>query len=53
MPKMMLGMPASSSIAVPIGRRNDWGQDSVRNTAMPMPTGTANSMAINDVTSVP
>ena len=50
---MMLGMPASSSIAVPIGRRNAGGQISVRKIAMPSPIGTAMSMAINAVTSVP
>ena len=50
---MMLGMPAKSSMAMPIGRRNGRGQISVRKIAMPMPTGTAMSMASKDVTSVP
>ena len=50
---MMLGMPASSSIAVPIGRRSFSGHSSVRKIAMPRPIGTAISMAMVAVTSVP
>ena len=50
---MMLGMPASSSIAMPIGRRSHIGQSSVRKTAISSPTGTAISIAMNDVTIVP
>ena len=38
---MMLGIPANSSMAVPIGRRKAGGQSSVRKTAIPMPSGTA------------
>ena len=40
-------------MAMPIGRRSHIGQSSVRNIAMPRPTGTAISMAMNEVTSVP
>jgi len=50
---MMLGMPASSSTATPIGRRSDRGHSSVRKIAIPMPTGTEISMAIREVTRVP
>jgi hypothetical protein len=50
---MMLGMPASSSIAMPIGRRSHFGQSSVRKNAIISPTGTAISIAMNEVTSVP
>ena len=50
---MMLGMPASSSMAMPIGRRSHIGHSSVRNTAIKSPIGTAISMAMNEVTSVP
>ncbi len=40
-------------MAMPIGRRSHCGQSSVRNIAISRPTGTAISMAISDVTSVP
>ncbi len=50
---MMLGTPASSSTAVPSGRRSQAGQISVRNSAMPKLTGKAISSAMNEVTSVP
>ena len=42
---MMLGMPASNSTAMPIGRRSGRGQISVRKIAMPMPIGTAKCYA--------
>ena len=38
---MIEGMPASSSMAMPIGRRSHCGQSSVRKIAMPRPTGIA------------
>ena len=50
---MMLGMPASNSIAMPIGRRSNIGQSSVRKNAIIRPTGTAISMAMSEVTIVP
>ena len=50
---MMLGIAASSSIAMPIGPRSQRGAMSVRNKAMPMLTGTAISSAMIEVTSVP
>ncbi len=50
---MMLGIAARSSIKVPIGRRNKGGHSSVRKTAMPKASGTANIMARRDVISVP
>ena len=50
---MMLGMPASSSIAMPIGRRSHSGHSSVRNIAISSPIGTAISMAMSEVTIVP
>ena len=53
MPKMMLGTAARSSTATPIGRFSSGGHSSVRNTAMPNPVGTARSIAINEVTTVP
>ena len=40
-------------MAMPIGRRSVGGQSSVRKMAMPRPTGTAISMAMTEVTSVP
>ena len=46
-------MPAKSSMAMPIGRRSGRGQRSVKKMAMPMPTGSAISMAIGEVTNVP
>ncbi len=49
----MLGIAASSSIAVPSGRRSQPGDSSVRNSAMPKLTGTAISSAMIEVTSVP
>jgi hypothetical protein len=53
MPKMMLGTAASSSTATPIGRLSIGGHSSVRNSAMPKPVGTASSIAITEVTTVP
>ena len=50
---MMLGIPASSSMAMPTGRRRRGGQSSVRKIATPRPTGTAISMARSEVTTVP
>jgi hypothetical protein len=50
---MMLGMPARSSMAMAIGRRSHIGQSSVRKKAIIRPTGTAMTMAIAEVTSVP
>ncbi len=50
---MMLGIAASSSIAVPSGRFSHGGQSSVRNSAMPKLTGTPISRAMAEVTSVP
>src|ERR1043166_8008587 len=50
---MMLGMPASSSMAMPIGRRSHGGYSSVRKKAISSPTGTAISMAINEMSTVP
>ncbi len=40
-------------MAMPIGRRSHFGQSSVRKNAIIKPTGTAISMAMNDVTMVP
>ncbi len=40
-------------MAMPIGRRSHIGHSSVRNSAMNRPTGTAISMAMNEVTTVP
>ena len=50
---MMLGIAASSSIAVLIGRRNQTGDSSVTNSAMPKLTGTAITIASAELTSVP
>ncbi len=50
---MMLGMPASNSIAIPIGRRSHNGHISVRKNAISKPIGTAISIAMNDVITVP
>ena len=50
---MIEGMPASSSMQTPIGRFSQGGQSSVRKMAMPMPTGTAISSAMIEVTTVP
>ena len=50
---MMLGIPASSSIAIPIGLRSQSGHNSVRNIAINRPTGTAITIAISEVTRVP
>ena len=50
---MMLGIPASSSIAIPIGRRSQSGHSSVRKTEISNPTGTAISIARNEVMTVP
>ena len=40
-------------MAVPIGRRSHCGQSSVRNIAIIRPTGTAISMAMKEVMTVP
>ena len=40
-------------MAMPIGRRSHSGQSSVRKKAISRPTGTAISMAMSEVTSVP
>ncbi len=40
-------------MAMPIGRRSHCGQSSVRKKAIIKPTGTAISMAMNEVTMVP
>ena len=53
MPKMMLGTAASSSIATPTGRFSQAGAICVRKMAMPKLSGTAISMAITEVTTVP
>ncbi len=50
---MIDGTAASSSTAVPTGRRIHCGAISVRNTAMPNASGTASSSAITDVIRVP
>ena len=50
---MMLGIPARSSIAVPSGRRNHGGDNSVRNNAMPKLTGIPIDSAIIEVINVP
>jgi hypothetical protein len=50
---MMLGMPASSSMAMPSGRFSHVGHSSVMNSAMPKPIGTPNNMAMIDVMIVP
>src|SRR2546421_2415030 len=50
---MIDGIAASSSIAVPSGRLSHAGESSVRKSAMPKPPGTAISIAIAEVTSVP
>ena len=38
---------------MPIGRRSAKGQSSLRKIAMPSPTGTAMTMAMMEVTTVP
>ena len=50
---MMLGTPASNSMAVPIERRNQTGHNSVKNSAIPKLKGTAIKSAISEVTNVP
>ena len=40
-------------MAMPIGRRSEYGQSSVRKMAMPKPTGMPISMAMSEVTTVP
>src|SRR5882672_2433536 len=50
---MMLGIAASSSIAVPRGRRIQIGDSSVRNSAIPKLTGTPIKSAMKEVTRVP
>src|SRR5437764_1408523 len=50
---MMLGIAASSSIAVPSGRLSQSGDSSVRNKAIPKLTGTPIRSAMKEVTSVP
>lgn len=53
MPYTMDGTAASSSTAMPSGRRSQLGESSVRKSAMPKLTGTAMSSAMNEVISVP
>ncbi len=53
MPYTIDGIAASSSIAMPSGRRSHTGDSSVRNSAMPKLTGTAMTSAMTDVTIVP
>src|SRR6218665_2456758 len=50
---MIEGTAASSSTAVPSGRRSHTGQVSVRNKAMPKASGTAISSAMPALTRVP
>eukprot|EP01139_Manchomonas_bermudensis_P016343 Amastigsp_a512559_27.p5 type:complete len:107 gc:universal Amastigsp_a512559_27:1589-1269(-) len=50
---MMEGTAARSSTAVPRGRRNQTGQVSVRNSAMPKASGTAISIASPALAMVP
>ena len=50
---MIEGMPASSSMAMPIGRRRAGGQSSVKKIAMPKLTGMPITMAMSEVTMVP
>src|SRR3974390_69388 len=50
---MIEGMPASSSMAIPIGRRSHCGHSSVRKIAIPIPTGIAISIAMKEVTNGP
>ena len=50
---MIEGMPASSSIAELTGPRSQRGATSVRKKAMPKLTGTAMSIAMTAVTTVP
>ncbi len=47
------GIPANSSMAMPIGRRRGGQQSSVRKTATPRPRGTAITIAMTEVTTVP
>src|SRR5438445_3970810 len=49
----MLGTPANNSTAVPNERRNQTGQISVRNKAIPKLTGNAIRSAISEVDKVP
>jgi len=49
----MLGTAASNSMAVPSGRFNQRGDNSVRKSAIPKLTGTAMSNAMSDVINVP
>ncbi len=53
MPKMMLGTAASSSTATPTGRLSQAGAIWVRKIAIPKLSGTAITIAITEVTSVP
>jgi hypothetical protein len=50
---MIEGMPASNSMAIPIGRRIHCGHSSVRKIATPSPTGMATSIAMKEVIKVP
>ena len=50
---MMLGIPASNSMATTKGRRSMRGLSSVMNMAMPKLSGTPMAMAMNEVTNVP
>lgn len=49
----MLGMPANNSMAIPSGRRNHVGDNSVKNKAIPKLMGTAISKAMAEVANVP
>ena len=53
MPYTMEGTAANSSTATPSGRRNQLGDSSVKNSAMPKLTGTAITKAMIEVISVP
>ncbi len=53
MPYTIDGIAASSSIAMPSGRRSQAGDSSVRKSAMPKLTGTAMMRAMIDVAIVP
>ena len=50
---MMDGTAASNSTAVPTGRRNQSGANSVRKMAMPNEIGTEMTSAMTEVISVP
>ena len=50
---MMDGTAASSSMAVPTGRRSQEGASSVRKNATPKESGTAMTSASNELVTVP